>query len=45
MVVNDGMLFQSTRDAVSYSRRAAQADGGMITVFDPQGEPFKIIEI
>ena len=39
------MLFESARDAVSHARWSAKANVGTITVFDPQGELFKTIEI
>ncbi len=42
---NGRLLFQSAQDAVSHARWAAKANGGTITVFDPQGKLFKIIEI
>ncbi|MEJ6644614.1 MAG: hypothetical protein QNL33_15295 [Akkermansiaceae bacterium] len=45
MGANGGLLFQSARDAASHARWAAKVNGGTITVFDPQGKLFKIIEI
>ncbi|MEJ6578682.1 MAG: hypothetical protein QNL33_11855 [Akkermansiaceae bacterium] len=42
---NGRLLFTSARDAVSHARWSAKANVGTITVFDPQGELFKTIEI
>lgn len=42
---NGGLLFKSARDAASHARWAAKANGGRITVYDPQGKLFKTIEI
>ena len=42
---NGKLLFASARDAVSHARWAAKANGGTITVYDPQGQLFKTIEI
>ena len=39
------LLFQLARDAASHARWAAKANGGTITVFDPQGKLFKTIEV
>ena len=42
---NGRLLFQSARDAVSHARWAAKANGGTITVYDPQGKLFKVIDV
>ena len=39
------LLFQSAREAASHARWAARSEGGTIEVFDPQGKPFKTIEV
>lgn len=39
------LLFQSAREAASHARWAARSEGGTIEVFDPQGEPFKTLEV
>ena len=42
---NGRLLFQSARDAVSHARWAAKSNGGTITVYDPQGQLFKTIDL
>ncbi len=42
---NGGLLFGSAREAVSHARWEAKADGGVISVYDAEGQLFKSIEI
>ena len=42
---NGRLLFQSAQDAVSHARWAAKSNGGTITVYDPQGQLFKTIDL
>ena len=42
---NGGLLFGSARDAASHARWDAKGAGGVISVYDEQGQLFKTIEI
>jgi hypothetical protein len=39
------LLFQTAREAASHARWAARSSGGVIEVFDPEGQIFKTIEV
>ena len=42
---NGHLRFQSAREAASHARWTAKRDGGVISVYDPEGQLFKTIEI